>query len=124
MLVKTKYSPQPDMVKWKYEYFADSVEGRKARKMDTIDAAVVTVNDIEFDADETSMDRMARVVASAYGSALQDIASGTAAQTAATTALDATVQWKCADDITRTVSVSTLVDALEAAKDNMASEWL
>ena len=124
MLVKTKYSPQPDMVKWKYEYVADSVEGRKARKMDTIDAAVVTVSDIPFDADEKSMDRMARVVASAYGAALQDIASGTAAQTACTTALDATVSWKCADDVTRSVTISTLVDALDAAKDAMASNWL
>ena len=124
MLVKTKYSPQPDMVKWKYEYVADSVEGSKARKMDTINDATVTVSDIEFDADETSMDRMARVVASAYGSALQSISSGTDAQTAAASALGTTVQWKCADDVTRTVSISTLVDALEAAKNNMANEWL
>lgn len=124
MLVKTKYSPQPDMVKWKYEYVADSVQGSKARKMDTISEATVTVSDIEFDADETSMDRMARVVAAAYGSALQAIGSGTAAQTAATTELDATVQWKCADDITRSVTISTLIDALEAAKNNMANEWL
>lgn len=124
MLVKTKYSPQPDMVKWKYEYVADSVEGSKARKMNTISKATVTVSDIEFDADETSMDRMSRVVASAYGSALQSISSGTDAQTAAASALGTTVQWKCADDVTRTISISTLADALEAAKNNMANEWL
>lgn len=124
MLVKTKYSPQPDMVKWKYEYVPSTVEGKKARKTDTIEKSVVTVSGIEFDADEKSMDRMARVVASAYGAALQDIAAGTAAQTACTTALDATVSWKCADDVTRTVSITTLVDALDAAKTAMAATWL
>ena len=124
MLVKTKYSPQPDMVKWKYEYVPDSVEGRKARKMDNIDAAVVTISDIPFDADETSMDRMARVVASAYGSVLKSISSGTDAQTASTSSLQSSVQWKCADDVIRNVPISMLIDALEAAKNNMSNEWL
>lgn len=124
MLVKTKYSPRPDMVSWAYEYVQDTVKGSKARKVDSIDKSIVTVNNTAFDADETSMDRMARVIASAYGSVLKSISSGEAAQAAAASALNTTVQWKCADDVIRTISVATLIDALEAAKNNMSSKWL
>ena len=124
MLVKTKYSPQPDMVKWKYEYVVDTIQGSKARKVDSIDKSIVTVNSTAFDADETSMDRMARVIASAYGAAMKSISTGVDAQTACSNALSFEVQWKCADDVIRAVSVSTLVDALDAAKDNMATKWL
>ena len=124
MLVKTKYSPRPDMVSWTYEYVQDAVKGAKARKVDSIDKSVVTVNNIPFDADEVSMDRMARVISSAYGAAMKSISTGVDAQTACSAALGSEVQWKCADDVIRAVSVSTLVDALDAAKDNMATKWL
>ena len=124
MLIRTAYKPQYQMTAYRYEFVPDKVEGNKAKKSETIKEATVTVGGVPYDADEVSMDRMGRAINSAYGQALQAIASGTDAQTAASAALGTTVSWKCADDVVRDVTVSTLVDVLEAAKDNMAAVWL
>lgn len=124
MLVKTKYSPQPDMVKWKYEYVPDPVEGRKARKTDTLETATVEVNGVPFDADEKSMDRMSRIVAKSYGDIMRKIANGDDPSLTAGYELSQTISWKCADNVTRNVSIQNLVDALGLATDNMTATWL
>ena len=124
MLRKYKYSPHPDMVTWKTEFVPDTIVGVKARKTDTLEQAVVTVGDIAFDADEQSMNRIARVIASANALMMQDIAGGQNPADSATTRLAETISWKCADDVVRNVSVSTLVSVLEQAKNNMTSVWV
>lgn len=124
MLIRTATKPQYQMTSFHYEFVADKVEGPKAKKSETINKATVEVGGVSYDADEQSMDRMGRVINAAYGQALQAIGSGTDAQTAASAALGTTVSWKCADDVVRDVTVSTLVDVLESAKDNMATIWL
>lgn len=124
MLIRTVSQPQYQMTSFHYEFVPDKVKGSKAKKSETISGATVEVGGVSYDADEVSMDRMGRVINAAYGQALQAISTGTDAQTAASAALGTTVSWKCADDVVRDVTVSTLVDVLEAAKDNMAAVWL
>jgi len=124
MLIKTVSQPQYQMTSFHYEFVNDKIEGKKAKKSETINKATVEVGGVSYDADEVSMDRMGRVINAAYGQALQAISTGTDAQTAASDALGTTVSWKCADDVVRDVTVSTLVDVLDAAKNNMSNIWI
>ena len=124
MLRRYKYSPHPDMVTWKTEYVPETFEGLKARKVDTLDTSTVTVNGVEFDADEKSMDRMARVIASANAKIAIDIAGGGDPSTVCQTRMAATISWKCADDVIRDIAISTLASALDLAIENMSDTWL
>jgi hypothetical protein len=101
----------------KLEYFfSDEVVGTKALKSERIYNSTVTIDDLVFDADEKSMDRMVRVIQVANWNATRtnDYSS----------VFNQTIDWKLNNNTVIPVTLEQLARALEASINLMSSTWL
>jgi hypothetical protein len=102
-------------------YEPDTYIGVKAVRQDSKDNLVVTVNNVRFDADATSMAYMANVIAIANMKYNQAISSGVDVDTAYASVYKQTVSWKNADNKISNIQVETIAEALELAMGEIAN---
>lgn len=113
------------MYKKVYTFTEDPVKGTKAQKTERIYTATVTVSDLVFDADETSMNRMNRYLQIANSDFNKDLATSLSSSDAyQKNYIDTTVQWKLADNTVQEVTIEQLLEVYKLAVDNMANNWL
>jgi len=97
-----------------YEYVPDPIIGKKAIKTEHKKKLVVTVDGIPFDADSESINYMSTVISLALYKAKLDPDN-------ADKYLNYELKWKCADNVTRTVTIPQLAQALEKALGEIAN---
>lgn len=101
------------------------LHGGKAKRAEKIHVSTVTVNNMEFDANEDSILRMGYYLtnaASKYTKARSSGSSGPNAYTACYT--DSTVNWKLANNNVVEISLETLAEAHNLAVNLLQSHWL
>jgi hypothetical protein len=103
----------------------DDIVGSKATRAETIYTTTVTHNDKVYDADEQSMNRMARYLHVASYEFTSAISSGaTAADAFSSAYTNVTIEWKLADNSTAVISVEDLAEIYKLAVANMKEIWL
>ena len=95
---------------------------KKQRAQELVGSAVV-VDSIEYDADETAMDRIDRILTLANWKFNQAVAGGMAAPEAYAAAYKATVVWKGKDNEFHDIQIETLAAAQESAINKMKTVW-
>lgn len=106
-------------------FYTEDIVGNKAIKSENIYTSTITVNDLAFDSDEDSMNRIARYVTIANYKYNKLCSQGTDNTTAYQTVyIDATVEWKLANNTVETVSLETLCEVLELSILNMKEKWI
>lgn len=125
-MLKTKIVDQGiEMFSKKVFFETEPVVGRKAHRSEEVVQSTITVNGITFDADESSMDRMDRVIDLANWKYNQQIALGvTPSDAYASTYSATTIPWKTADNQLINISVETICKAQELALENLAAIWV
>lgn len=114
-----------DRVYHKHVYYEDPVQtGTKAFRAEEVLSQTVTVDEIAFDADEVSMERMARVVSLAAWKYNQAIAVGIAPAEAYASVYNTSVPWKTFNNEIVTTTVEVLCRALEAAVHKLGETWV
>lgn len=99
--------------------------GLKATRAESVYTTTVTYNDKVYDANEQSMNRMARYLHVALYEFTAAISSGTAAADAFAAAYTNTsVNWKLADNTTSDISIEDLAEVYKLAVANMQQLWL
>jgi hypothetical protein len=123
MLNTTIIEVQPQLYKKVTTFSSPELKGNKAERAETIFTATVTVDNLTFDADEDSMNRMSRHIqlANYKFNKLSSEGESTAYQQAY---IDTTVDWKLADNTIQTVTIETLCKVQELAVENMTNSWL
>jgi hypothetical protein len=99
-------------------------EGRKAYRADEVGKQTVTVAGLSFDADETAMDRIDRVIDLANWKFNQLTASGVSASDAYAAIYNTQVPWKTADNNLVQITVETLCQVQELAVNSLATIWV
>lgn len=103
----------------------DDIVGSKAARAETIYTTTVTYNDKVYDADEQSMNRMARYLHVAAYEFNAAVSYGTeAADAFASAYTNVTIEWKLADNSTAVISVEDLAEIYKLAVANMKEIWL
>lgn len=106
------------------EFYEPTYRDNKAYRAEDVLNAEVTVNNITFDADEGSMDRLDRVIDLANWKFNQAVAAGQTYADAYTAVYQNTmVGWKSADNTFVNVSVETLAQVQEAAMNQLSVIW-
>lgn len=106
-------------------YVQPVVANKKALRSEDVLNLIVTVNAIDFDADEESQDRMSRVVSVANAQYNKLIASGATPGDAYTAIYhDNTVKWVGADNKEHLITIETLAAALDASVRLMGQKWI
>ena len=95
---------------------------KKQRAQELVSSTVV-VNSIEYDADETAMDRVDRILTLANWKFNQAVAGGMAAPEAYAAVYKTTVVWKGNDNKFHESKIETLAAAQESAINNMKTVW-
>ena len=90
------------------EVAAEELAAAKAERADAVSKITVTVDDMTFDGDETSQERMARTITAA-------VATGED--------MTATTTWVLADNTVAQVSIQQLAQALRAAGEAQTELW-
>lgn len=124
MLNETVVEIAPQQFKRVVTFTAPEPRQQQAVKAETIHYASVTVDDLTFDANEKSMDRMARWVSAANAQYAKALAGGSDPADAYAAVFMQTVDWRLADNTTAAVTLATLAEALQKAVENMAAVWI
>jgi len=125
MLEKNLKLVRPNMYKSVTTFSEETPKGSKATRAEAIYTTTVTHNDKVYDADEQSMNRMARYLHVAAYEFTSAISSGTeAADAFASTYTNVTIEWKLADNSTAVISVEDLAEIYKLAVVNMKEIWL
>ena len=95
----------------------------KKQRAQELTSATVVVNSIEYDADETAMDRVDRILTLANWKFNQAVAGGMAAPEAYAAAYETTVVWKGKDNEFHDIQIKSLAKAQEAALNKMKTVW-
>lgn len=95
----------------------------KSIRQKELDSAAVAVNSIEYDADESAMDRVDRILTLAGWKFNKALAAGATAAEAYDGAYKITVPWKGTDNEFHDVQIESLAQAQEEAIHNMRSVW-
>ena len=107
-----------------HNYVPDlELEGNKALRQDKLDTSYVTINGVEYDADEKSLDRMNRIVALANWKYNQGVASGIAPAIVYDTVYKQTVVWRGRDNLDHNVQIESIAEALYIGMENMSTLW-
>lgn len=101
-----------------------SASGLKAVKKDGIATSTVEVDGLVFNADELSMNRMARVVQSVNSDFNKKLSEGQTAAQAYSASFGVQLNWKLADNSTASVTKAQIVSALDKAIERMSAIWL
>ena len=126
-MLNTKMIPSSNQqVFTKYvEFLENPTIGKKAYRSEEVVNSTVIVDNIQFDADETSMDRMDRIIDLANWKYNQTISQGVPAQTAYAAVYQSTeIPWKTADNQLVQVSVEQICRAQELALNNLGEIWV
>lgn len=124
-MLEEKMVKSPNGVFKKHAKFASSPEkGNKAYRANDLQQSIVTVDNINFNADEKSMDRIDRVVEMANFQFNKALSQGKSATDAYESVYNRELIWKSADNIIHTVSVETLAAVQEKALMNMEEKWI
>jgi len=104
-------------------YEEDVIKGNKAKKKEAKNKLKVTVDNIDFDADTESINYMSAVLSRANGTILEKLAkdSNLTMADAYNDVYSSTIKWKCADNIVREVTISTIAKALDEALGAIAN---
>jgi len=104
-------------------YKEDVIKGNKAKKKEAKNKLKVTVDNIDFDADTESINYMSAVLSRANGTILEKLAkdSKLTMADAYNDVYSSTIKWKCADNIVREVTISTIAKALDEALGAIAN---
>lgn len=116
---------QPNFYVKKFNFTENPVTGLRAVRSEEILNQTVTYNGMEFDADETAMDRMDRIVDIANWKYNSAIAQGmTPADAYQAVYNDNTVPWKLSNNTFVTVSIDTLCHVQELALNKLGETWV
>jgi hypothetical protein len=125
MLEKNLKLVRPNMYKSVTTFSEETPKGSKATRAETIYTTTVTHNDKVYDANEQSMNRMARYLHVASYEFTSAISSGaTAADAFSSAYTNVTIEWKLADNSTAVISVEDLAEIYKLAVANMKEIWL
>lgn len=103
---------------WKLEW-----QFMKKQRACELAIATVVVNSIEYDADETAMDRVDRILTMANWKFNQAVAGGMSAAEAYAAVYKTTVVWKGKDNEFHDIQIESLAKAQEAAINKMKTVW-
>ena len=95
----------------------------KKQRAQELTSATVVVNSIEYDADETAMDRVDRILTLANWKFNQAVAGGMTVAEAYAAVYKATVVWKCEDNEFHDIQIESLAAAQESAINKMKTVW-
>jgi hypothetical protein len=95
----------------------------KELRQKELDDAAVAVNTIEYDANESAMNRVDRILTLAGWKFNQALAAGATAAEAYESVYKITVPWKGRDNEFHDVQIESLAKAQEAAINNMRVVW-
>lgn len=105
------------------EFRPTADEGAKAYRSNDLANSVITVNDIRFNIDETSMDRIDRLIEMANFQYNRAVYNGETQDDAYVSTYHREVNWKSADNEFHTVTIETLAEVQEKALINMNDIW-
>ena len=107
-------------------FYEESIEGQRAYRAEEVKTSTVTVDGVTFDADETSMDRMDRIVDIANWRYNRLVAKDQVDQESAydQVYVDTQIPWKTANNVLATVSVETICKAQELALYQLSEVWI
>jgi hypothetical protein len=116
---------QPNLYSKKFKFVDRPIEGTKALRSEEIVNQTVIYNGMEFNADETAMDRMDRIVDIANWKYNSAIAQGmTPADAYQAVYIENTVPWKLFNNTLVTVTVDTLCHVQELALNKLGETWV
>ena len=95
----------------------------KKQRGNELTSATVVVDSIEYDADESAMDRIDRILTLANWKFNQAVAGGKSAAEAYTAAYSTTVVWKGKDNKFHEIQIETLATIQESAINEMKTVW-
>ena len=95
----------------------------KKQRAQELTSATVEMNSIEYDADETAMDRVDRILTLANWKFNQAVAGGMAAPEAYAAVYKTTVVWKGNDNEFHNIQIESLAKAQEEAINKMKTVW-
>lgn len=124
MLDKTIKLVRPNMYKTVTTFSEEVLKGSKATRAETIYTATVTYGQMVFDADEKSMDRMARYLTIAGHDFNKALADGSTTAQAYQLAYGKTVDWILADNTKQTVTLEDLSGVYALCVTNMRDTWV
>ena len=95
----------------------------KKQRAQELTSATVVVDSIEYDADETAMDRIDRILTLANWKYNQAVTGGMAAPEAYAAVYKTTVLWKGKDNEFYDIQIESLAKAQESAINKMKTVW-
>lgn len=105
------------------EFSEPTEKGKRAYRANEVLQAVVEVDNLQFNADEKSMDRIDRVVEVANAKFARALAQGVSPTDAYEEVYGTEVPWKSADNVFHQVTVETLCLVQEKALEHMNMVW-
>lgn len=125
MLNHTVIETSPQMFKKISTFTTGELSGTKAIRAETIYNATVQFEDIVFDADEDSMNRISRYIQLANYNFNRVCSIGTSPEDAYKQVyVEKLISWKLSDNTIAQVSIETLCKVQEQAVANMTTIWI
>jgi hypothetical protein len=125
MLTSKIVETSPQVFKRVYTFFEDPIKGYKAEKTEKIYSSTVEYNNWVFDADEKSMDRMARYLNIYSIEMMQDQSNGMSITDSwQKNFIDTTITWKLNNNEKQEMNIQQLFEVYKLCVSNMADNWL
>lgn len=115
----------PQFFKRVFSFSEDPIKGYKAEKSEKIYTSTVEYNGWVFDADEKSMDRMARYLNIYSIGMMQDQSNGMSITNSwQKNFIDTTIQWKLNNNEIQEINIEQLFEVYKLCVSNMSNNWL
>lgn len=105
-------------------FVSDTIKGKKAIKIESLNNTSVSYMNMEFDADEDSLNRMSRYILIAQAKYAKDISSGVDPSEAYDDNFLLSVDWKLKNNTIANITIEQLVEVFDMSVANMTSIWL
>ena len=125
MIQEKMTQTSPQMFSKKVTFLENSIEGQKAYRTEEVLSQTMLIDNILFDIDENSMDRIDRVISLANWKYNQKISQGIGSIVAYTEIYSNTlIPWKTATNEIIQVSIEMLCKVQESALHNLSEIWV